>query len=441
MAYRFWLLKGNQKELAICITIFILFSTCPAIDLTQFRVPYATSSIKGWTFDMESGVQWERDIEAEYRFSGFSIQPGYFWKTKTTSDNLDLSAEIPSFLECYYRDNTYSGIRVRSGDFSMKSLPSFSWGRYIKTSDFFFGTKLNGNLSISGSTYPGDGQTWSDFRLEGETYSQLGFGYGRFRDAWPLFKAIRITEVLDEEGMLKQKLSDDKLLELADFISRAWKLFYSHERPARFYYDSLEYYLINAGATSERLPAYMLFRLDEGLTLGSYSRPFGKKIFVGAKIRADGRITINWESNQAHTYLYGRKDIYPVVELSYARPYGLRWITAVFARYELYFPKQALGHELFFDFDAGYYLTDRFSVNAATGISSYYIHSSTAESGDFFRLSTNWTLGTNYYLENQFSLEAGLGHYYELHSQAEQKDEYRGGFSLYLNLKYRPLNF
>jgi hypothetical protein len=437
---RFQLLKGNHKEQAIFITFFLIFSICPAIDLTQFRVPYATASIKGWTFDLNSGAQWERYIEGDYRSSWFSIKPGYFWQTKTTSDNVDLSVEIPSFLECDYRDNTYSGIRVRSGDLSIKSLPVISWSRYIKTSDFFFGAKLNGDLSINGSTYNGDGQKWSYLSLKGETNSQLGFGYGRFRDAWPLFKAIRITEVLDEEGMLKQKLSDDRLLELADFISRAWKLFYAHERPARFYYDSLEYYLLNTGAISQRLPAYMLFRLDEGLALGSYSRPFGKKIYVGAKIRADGKMTINCESNQAHTYLYRRNDIYPVAELSYARPLGLRWTTLVSAIYQLSFQRQPFTHSFALNLKGGYQITDRILLNADMKLSTVYYQPVSSDNNEFFRLSSSTTLGTNYYLENRFSVEAGLGWFYELYSTVEQDDEHDGGLGLYLSLRFRPFD-
>ena len=446
MAYWFRLLKGNQNEQAICITIVIVLSTCPAIDLTQFRVPYATASIKGLTFDMGFGVNWEGNEEPKIRYGSFSINPVHFWRTKTNSDTVDFSAGITSSMEWFYWlwDNYEPTSRKINNRLFLWSNPSISWNRYLKSSDFFLGTKISGLVSIDGYIEQNGSIRSAKWRVSGDGSSQFGFGYGRVRDAGSLLKAIDITDILDEEGMLKRKLSDEELLGLANFISRSWKLFYIHERATKFYYDSLDNYLLNTGATSGRLPAYVLFRIDEGLALGSYTRQFGKKIFIGAYISGSGDFSLEryQGDNQVYKYFDGRKDINPLFEFEYAKPFGLRWTTTVVGQYRFSFPEKALNHYLDLEIGAGYQVIDRLSLSADFRLSPKYLQSFAADGSNTLDLNVNATLKANYYLENQSSIETGLNWHCFAPSLAEagfEQKDFR--LALYLSLSIRPLNF
>jgi hypothetical protein len=146
------------------------------------------------------------------------------------------------------------------------------------------------------------------------------------RDAWPLLRATRILDILAEEGALEREPGDVALQDLAAFMSRSWQLFRAHERPAKFYYDSLEAWLVASGAITGPLPARALFRLDEYLGAGSYQRPFGFRVepllsFGGSWRRewydAGGNRSTDDDAHGSYA---------PFLRAKWARPVGLRWL-------------------------------------------------------------------------------------------------------------------
>ena len=248
-----------------------------------------------------------------------------------------------------------------------------------------------------------DSVLWRQFELRAGATPGFEFGVGRIRDAWPLLKAHRIADILASESVLTRGLTDDELLELSRFVSRAWRLFELHDRPARFYYDSLEFQLRRLGAISAPLPAWVLMRLDEDLAVGDYRRDFGARFALNGTAELKGQYLTCFRPDIVPSK-HGDVVFGTAAEFSIARPFGLRWATSAGITYHpTFYEIDEVGHTAEVELAASYQLLDRLQVGLNQGLSlKTKPHAVQAE----FRSTSG--LDLVFYIEERLTFTAGI---------------------------------
>jgi hypothetical protein len=261
--------------------LLAVVSLAAGIDLSSFRQSYARAIVShaGLQFDWQNSRRQQAAITEDR--DELDLRPYASWASIMRSDeaDLDISVETGLWLESQQElmrlPEYLPGRNINMG---WDLTPEATWRSYLFGSDAF--VQAHGGLSGEFGTTALDDTSARHLRAStwhGGTHGAVAIGYGRMRDAEPLAKAVRITEILREEEVLEHDLSDDELRELAGFISRSWKISWTHDYFYRHYYDSLSSYLTRTRAISRPLPAYVLFRLSE-YEVGSFARPFGWRV-------------------------------------------------------------------------------------------------------------------------------------------------------------------
>ena len=144
----------------------------------------------------------------------------------------------------------------------------------------------------------------------------IGLGYGRFINATPLARAIRIQEELGRENALKSPVPKEALLKLAMLLTSDKQEEYRARHKEvweKYYLEAIEEVLVQSGAIQgDRLGAVPMVRIREVLDEVVHDRYYGFELSGG----------VGYELTQP----YSEMDKDPVGELNvkYARPVGIR---------------------------------------------------------------------------------------------------------------------
>jgi hypothetical protein len=411
--------RGSACLFFLVVTATVVFG----LDLTAFRQSYSRASRAYWAVTANASVGRET-VSPAWQLGVLSGTVD--WRTAILSDNLDLDADVYAYGLGGAQSNDAPDTLPEPGhDVSagLALIPTATCHCYLLGTDGFVraGLGTRGDIALRDVR---DGAEREKRRLLGFNLrgAELGVGYGRMRDAWPLYRAVRLTRILEEEGVLVRELSDDDLRELGGFLSRSWKLFYAHERAAKFYYDSLEQWLMHAGAIDEPLPAYALFRLDETPLIGSDERRFGMRGFVVAN--ATGWWQRNWFGvidapwTQVDTSSFN-----PSYRIGweFAGLRGLRWCYGASAAYILpwpHLPDSGMRHRLVLSGSAAYDITDRLVASYGLDLEPLQQSPGTPNGASRLSLPAVQTAVFSYYLSERFAVRLGgryeteFDHYY-----------------------------
>jgi len=392
--------------------LLLLLTTAAAfgLDLTTFRQSYSRASRADWSLrsDLFAFDQTGREAGQGGVLLGLAG-----WRTSILSEQLDLDLNASASAGAGAQNGGAPDTLPASRHYLSAALGLNSTATchaYLPGTDAFVRVGIDAGASCDVDDER-DGREWARIRTTRLDLGsgQLGLGYGRMRDAWPLYRAARLARVLWEEGVLTRELSDDDLRGLGGLLSRAWKLFYAHDRAAKFYYDSLEQWLTRAGAISEPLPAYTLFRLDETPLIGLDERRFGMRGFLTADIDAHfGSLSydasdISWTKIDTSFHRSFR------VGWEFRRPVGLRWSYGASAAYALPWPRTQprVEHRLELTGDASYDMTDGLVASYAVGVTPYYSPAPTPYWDNLFELPSTHTLVFSYYVTERFAVRLG----------------------------------
>jgi hypothetical protein len=296
-----------------------------------------------------------------------------------------------------------------SDDLQVEEKFKLDWMEYLRGSDFMLGAVPKVDLWPQVQLNSRSGYT--RISLPGSAELALGLGYGRFRDAWPLAKAIRLIGILRDCDVLESEPKIGPLTRLADFISSSWKLFYAHDRAAKFYYDSLETILLDARVITGPLPAYVLMRLDDSLTVGFDAREFGSRLVVGPVGILAGNLTFypahGGETSEVYrgiSKFWGTR-----VEYDFARPIGLRWTTGATGKYELDWQDGSTYHSLTAALTATYQIANRLMADFEAGLSGRAEVARGLGSTSTMTANGNASLGFQFYVTDRLLLKTTLG--------------------------------
>ena len=428
------------------VCLFVLLGAAGAafgLDLMTYRQSCSRASRGTWAVDVDLGSVDEFGRRAQQSGGLYATAD---WRAAILSEDLDFDAEVSAVTQAaaHNSDAPDTLPEPRHGlSAGLLLNPTATCHYYPFKNDAF----VRGALYARGDIAMHDereGTEWRKFREIGLDLgnAEIGLGYGRTRDAWPLYRAARLTRILKEEGVLVRELSDDDLRDLGGFVSRAWKLFYAHERAAKFYYDSLEQWLMHAGAITEPLPAYALFRLDETPFIGSDERRFGMRGFFTANVEAR-RLSVSHErTDSAWTELDTLFRPSCQVGWEFSGLSGLRWSYGASAAYILpwpVLPDSGMRQQLVLAGSASYDITDRLVTSYRLDLQPFHQSPVSPNGTSHLSLPAVQAIVFSYYLSERFAVRVGgrygteFDHYYNSHYH---RTEFRHRWSAALTMTF-----
>jgi|GEM_PF-1609214 len=400
---------------ALFVALLAFSSRVVAVDLTSFRTPYAHLTATSFGFSVSSDYLSHAVPDTFWSSSETSVCPSWELSTKTESDSRDWFVKHNLWI-----DGELWGQQSRLGGFydhRVRLQEDFAsgWRQYFGGTDLFASSALSAFV-------------WPDFygnrdtavrRVEAQGRGGLSFGvgYGRIRDAWPLAKAIRLIGILRDCGVLENEPREGPVTALADLISRSWRLYWAHDRNAKYYYDSLETLLLGDQLTTEPLPAYVLMKLDDDLMIGSDKREFGSRVFLGVEGAFDGelaRFRPGRDSNPWQYVSWTELYLVPCLEYRFARPFGLRWTSSAGAKYLFYDISDTVHHSLKLELTGAYDVTNRLQVSADLICDAAMRYGARQPVWPAFSVSSDGSLGLSYYVAERLALHASAGAYFFL---------------------------
>ena len=411
-----------RRSAAILFVFLGAAAAAFGLDLTTFRQSYSRAGRADWTLQTQFGTVDEFARRAQ-QYGSLLAQVG--WRTEILSNDFDLDADLPTYVGGGAQNSDAPDTLPEPGHDLWAGLslyPTATCHYYLFGTDAFVRAGLDAGGAVS-VVDERNGTEWGRSRTVRLDLNdgQVGVGYGRMRDAWPLYKAARLARILEEEGALTHQLSDDELRDLGGFLSRSWKLFYAHDRAAKFYYDSLEQWLMHAGAIREPLPAYTLFRLDETPLIGSDARRFGMRGFFTADVDAHYRRESFDVTDTAGTALDTSSSRSFQVGWEFNGLSGLRWSYGVSASYVLPWPREpdsGMQHQLALAGSASYDVTNRLVASYDLGARPLYQVPPAPGGTARLSLPSVHTLMFSYYLSERLAVRLGgryeteFDHYY-----------------------------
>ncbi|KPL03528.1 MAG: hypothetical protein AMJ73_06580 [candidate division Zixibacteria bacterium SM1_73] len=170
-------------------------------------------------------------------------------------------------------------VRREKDDFSSLVNMDGRFNKYIKEDQDFFGY---GRLAVN---YNSEADVLG--RDEPRTDVTVGGGYGRFINASPLAKAVRIEEFLMKEGILEDHLPKEHILELAYVIEREgeYQDLHGAEYKPHWYKDMEEVMKKSGLLREEGIGALGALRIDEVIFRERVQdRYYGYDVFAGAGV-------------------------------------------------------------------------------------------------------------------------------------------------------------
>ena len=393
--------------LSLAILVVVL-SSARAIELTSFRTSYSRVTTSDVGFYSGSSLLSSIVSDTPYSYSEFGVSPSWHWFTKTESDPRDWSLSQWLRLGWHGSQGAWPSAHRTDGFLYITEEVDLNWQQYLGRSDFLVCLAP----SVGLHPYARFDSGLAEVGLHGSGDVKLGIGYGRFRDAWPLAKAIRLVSILRDCNLLESEPREGPLLKLADFISSSWRLFYAHDRAAKFYYDSLEVILLEARVLKQPLPAYVLMKLDDALTVGSDTREFGSRVLIGSSGSFLGSYEYTPARGQTPADSHGflrRSIAFPYIEYRYARPIGLRWVTGADFRYDLAPAADTPIHTANVKASGSYQLTNRLLVGVSFAAKSVGRHALGTFANPTVSLASGISGNFQYYLTDQLSVKVSVG--------------------------------
>ncbi|MFT5368726.1 MAG: hypothetical protein ACI8V2_003693 [Candidatus Latescibacterota bacterium] len=225
-----------------------------------------------------------------------------------------------------------------------------------------------------------------------QTNITLGLGYGRFIDATPLRKAVRIEDFLYKEGILADLLPKETMVELGHIIDKEdeYRDLYDDRSYQNYWYEDMSNEITRTSLVLDKIGAIGLLRMREVLTQEQINdRFFGWDINVGVQMEV-----LTAEEGQK------RKDPAMAFNFRYSRP--INWSTQVNTELKFDTPfKNDFGREYTVtqNTDFIYEITNKIAFTTANTFRISKKHLNDA------KLSMTSSVDFNFFIENKIILK------------------------------------
>jgi hypothetical protein len=235
------------KLSTILVGIILTAQSASAIEMTDYKLAesFYDDSYVGFTFDLKDGNQeqtsYNGTFTGNYR-AKYNSEP-YAWDFNFNGNS----------------NFTQSANKAEGSDENYNFMATGNYDKYIIGYDklFVYGSGELGYRKSSGVDDADD-----PFVKIG-----VGIGYGRMYESTPVAKALRITDDLEDYGLI-DTLDDETLIKIASIIDREseFKSKFSIREYKKFWYEAIESELKSSGALKkESLGAFGIVRMDEVL--------------------------------------------------------------------------------------------------------------------------------------------------------------------------------
>jgi len=343
-----------------CCCIVIPIFAQDSISISDYRYP-ETRAID-WKGEFSGGISGSNNEETEpfqsssyefrkqnssYRY--FSLNSSFlYFHTKDDHDhNLQLSTSGS------YDGNDRDEERIDSNGTKIQNTQSTSWNgnvsldwmymHYLYHDGFHLLTHIAVQYDRSYSKYNftelRNGALFSNQSTIGKRYrinfrGSLGFGYGRIRDGTVVFRALRIIERLQEDGVLTKRLSRQQMLELINRVTKRREYSTNFQRYEKFFVSDIVKELKKLGVVSDQtLDSFSVLRIHEAFNEYIQSRFFGWRVYY---LFNDTHDLEKWERN-TYTETYNNNWIY-IHELGVVFGYPFSLYTHLFSKLTIELP-------------------------------------------------------------------------------------------------------
>ena len=279
------------------------------------------------------------------------------------------------------------------------------------------------STSGSVSTPPRLSRNASSFvvgRYSAQVNLAVGAGFGRVRDATPIYQAQLLERRLRETGVLSGELSAAARERLASLYTLESSVAFAHERPTKYFWRELERLLREDGALGDGgLDAYSVQRLLEPLAfVGSAARPRGFSVGpqvvlstqrfhssqgseVSQAFYQDDTLVASFDTRSPRRRANDRSDfVFTGFAAEFHRPVGMRWQTDAFTRALLSESGERLNVAT--GASVSWFIADRWYATTSVG------HSAFAPGHGTERRVSSWSFvyaaSVDYFLEDAWSL-------------------------------------
>lgn len=391
------------------LCLLILLGTFRTGILSNYRIP--DTRVSALAVTISPAAHWHADSAERYD-AGLGMAPAWFFGI--SSEKLYLRSNLSAASEAVplLRD-LYDTAGARS--YSYSSNPGFTLLTDWYPSRIPIG--LDGRVSFTGRFWSSRNAGFVNQGAYLDGSCAAGPVFGRVRDATTVVTALRVGQILANEGQLAREPDETETQSLADLIARKWSYQAGHDnwRSEKYFYQSLERFLGPLSREGERLSARAWFHVRDEIHRAEYPGSLGYPAWpVGIRLAltaGDGMYrNTGTMIREAETTSVDERGQYPMVgaELDGGLPLSLRLHFYGSASWQSLFYPHRTRHEFSSDLSLSYLVGELLQLGVHCDPSygtreDTSSHSWSRIYGAVISLSGTW------YVEDRFRINALAG--------------------------------
>ncbi len=172
----------------------------------------------------------------------FGLNPSYTLINESDDDYLSIFTKFSGGYSTSKENQNNTEIKNKSSVLNFQF--SNTTRKYISGSNLFYNDDIDleiiGNDQNKSTSYNDKKSiSYSSFNRQQRYRFSIGFGYGKIRNVTPLVEAARIQERLKYLNVIDNNFDDETMLDLAKAFSRADYFSIAHNRPEKYFWESI----------------------------------------------------------------------------------------------------------------------------------------------------------------------------------------------------------
>ncbi len=414
-------MKNSILFISAFISIFILKTNAQTYGLdntdpsvfTKYKIP--NTDLKSLWFNTslnfssnKQDYTGDTNVNSYYNSNfGYNLRPSYYLLKETDNKHLYFKMDLSGHYSHSYSENHYSTDPYLSSSknnmYSTSIYLNFLNNNYLNSSDVFY--SLSSSISVSMSDAKNEnnnGTTTNSYTGNKNQYYNflLGFGFGKLRNVTPVVSAIRFQERLKQVNLLNKDLSNEAIEGLAQQFSRQSYFSSVHERPNKYFWQSIDDALSRDGISLNGLNMYSSSYLMETTGEVRFLRQEGCIVGINAQLQYQNTYQAYAGNHQLEEEFYTLGNMY----INYSHQLNLN--SQVNFNLSISGGPNVIANQLIkqlysLDAEAGYNyeLTDRIVTSLSDEFSLDFRNESVQQK----ILRNNFILSVNYFIEDNMS--------------------------------------
>ncbi len=383
------------------------------------------------------------DLNNYYHSSfSFNINPRYYILQETDKSYLKINALFSGGYGHYFSKNQSSSSEFintnKRNQYSVNINSSFDLNNYLNRSSFYYsiGSDILVNITDTKQNNSNNGTSYDIYQSnKSQSYNfNFGFGLGKIRDVTPVVSAIRFQERLKQLNLLNTNLSDKTIEDIAQQFSRHVYYGQVYDRPEKYFWDGIDKTLQNDGVSLQGLNLYADSYLKETLNEIRFLRQEGFWMGINAEVNYQ-----NYYSNQSLNGYTLDEELFALANFYAEYSHQLNLKSQLNFKFSISGGPDVLNNpsirqKYLMSADVGYHyeLTDRLLISSTEQFDLTF-YNSTIQGKN---LSNQLSIGINYFIEDNLTLNANYSWYYSVYKNSIYSDQQMNTNSHNLNIGF-----